>query len=445
MASEAVVYSPETARVLQSISNGDFATADNIITNHPDIVNAINISEEEATILQYAVKCQQMEITKRILQSKPDLDLTNKDGLTALHFATKAGDLDLCQLLIEYGASMVNSVCGSPLALAVTCNSGNIKLIEYFISCGADPHRDSKHLVIEAIVHSHLSVLKYLLGIGCDVNKKNDTMYPLHVAAAKGHSDIAEVLLENGALVDVLDQNDSTPLIIAARTGHDDIVELLLQYGADVNIADRSFSSLTALHYASQLEKTNCLHSLIKYGADPNRPDSTGFTCLLKAVSAYNFDTVVILLKENADVNMFGSIPKRLNDRLIIPITPLEFAVQAKWLNAAALLIHCGANHESLIKSKALLKQDSIDIDTQLVLKLINYSLSNAPTLLELVRFKIRDYLGCPVCKKISSMHIPLKLKQYLQFSDECQDFIAIGEQNVKRRGIPVYWAEHDR
>jgi hypothetical protein len=53
-------------------------------------------------------------------------------------------------------------------------------------------------------------------------------------AAARGHYDIAALLLKNGAGIDARNNTGDTALICAARNGYDHIAALLLANGADI-------------------------------------------------------------------------------------------------------------------------------------------------------------------------------------------------------------------
>ena len=77
---------------------------------------------------------------------------------------------------------------------------------------------------------------------GVDVNAKDENdeagWTPLHRAAQKGHKEITELLIANGADVNAEEEDGWTPLHYAALNGHKEIAELLIAKGADVNAKD---------------------------------------------------------------------------------------------------------------------------------------------------------------------------------------------------------------
>jgi ankyrin repeat protein len=69
------------------------------------------------------------------------------------------------------------------------------------------------------------------------VNAKNEHgQTPLHSAAYTGDKKIVELLIAEGADLDVKDKDGWAPLNNAVKKGHEKIVELLLDKGANVNI-----------------------------------------------------------------------------------------------------------------------------------------------------------------------------------------------------------------
>lgn len=63
-------------------------------------------------------------------------------------------------------------------------------------------------------------------------SKDNDGDAPLHIAALHGHKEIVELLLANGANVNVKDSEGRTPFDEAIRRGHEDVFELLRKHTA---------------------------------------------------------------------------------------------------------------------------------------------------------------------------------------------------------------------
>lgn len=73
-------------------------------------------------------------------------------------------------------------------------------------------------------------------------------------AAEYGRVESIKMLLDNGADVRAMDNNEMSSLVIACEEGHADVVKLLVKAGADVNGQDVSVSPwFTILFYAWSL------------------------------------------------------------------------------------------------------------------------------------------------------------------------------------------------
>ena len=82
-------------------------------------------------------------------------------------------------------------------------------------------------------------IARYLVLKGADVNMPSNNgfrVYPLHSAAAGNYTQIARMLIENNAQINVKQQAGATALHSAAQNGNIDLLILLLEHGADVNI-----------------------------------------------------------------------------------------------------------------------------------------------------------------------------------------------------------------
>ena len=85
---------------------------------------------------------------------------------------------------------------------------------------------------MEASMDGHVEVARLLLDSGAQVNMPTDSFEsPLTLAACGGHVDLAMLLIERGANIEEVNDEGYTPLMEAAREGHEEMVALLLSQG----------------------------------------------------------------------------------------------------------------------------------------------------------------------------------------------------------------------
>ena len=97
--------------------------------------------------------------------------------------------------------------------------------------------------------------VEILLENGANINVgdgNQDT--PLHWATFKNNLDCVKLLLQRGADVDPEDFNSDTPLSWAARKGHYDIINVLLDYNADTHVLN--YKENTPLLQAAGIQAT---------------------------------------------------------------------------------------------------------------------------------------------------------------------------------------------
>ena len=144
--------------------------------------------------------------------------------------------------------------------------------------------------------------IEVLIQQGADVNVQvNNGWTALIWAAEKGHKEIVEMLLEGGADVNIKSDDGYTALIWASREGHKEVVEMLLQNGADVNQKDGN--SYTALIWASRGGYKEVVEVLLERGADVNHKDKYSKTALMRASNNGYNEIVQLLLEGGADVH----------------------------------------------------------------------------------------------------------------------------------------------
>jgi uncharacterized protein len=106
-----------------------------------------------------------------------------------------------------------------------------------------------------------------------------DGFTPLHLATYFRRPKTARLLIERGALVDVVARNEQlqvTPLQSAAAAREEETAALLLERGADPNAQQRG--GFTALHAAAQHGDEPFVELLLAHGADPTLATDDGRT-----------------------------------------------------------------------------------------------------------------------------------------------------------------------
>jgi cytochrome c len=100
-----------------------------------------------------------------------------------------------------------------------------------------------------------------------------DGVTALYIACEKGNLDLAKLLIDRGADVNLPVSWQRTPLYAATNGGYADIVKLLLENGADPNHLAKA---QTPLHMAAENGCLQCVIHLVDAGADVNALTSDG-------------------------------------------------------------------------------------------------------------------------------------------------------------------------
>ena len=99
------------------------------------------------------------------------------------------------------------------------------------VGCGQNPESALR----SAALDGNIEAVKQHIAAGTDVDAKTRGETPLLWAARFGQSQVAELLIAEGADVNAKNVVGQTPLHWAAMAGHKEIIELLIAAGAEVN------------------------------------------------------------------------------------------------------------------------------------------------------------------------------------------------------------------
>jgi ankyrin repeat protein len=120
--------------------------------------------------------------------------------------------------------------------------------------------------------HDYENIQRYIPYV--DVNKKDKyRQSSLHYAAINPELRIIELLLNNGALVDIRGPQNRTPLMIACTYDNLDVINKLLDRGADINAID-DIGKTPLMHCIPR--SVVILNRLIERGADVNILNNDG-------------------------------------------------------------------------------------------------------------------------------------------------------------------------
>jgi ankyrin repeat protein len=137
-------------------------------------------------------------------------------------------------------------------ALGLAVRLGSLKAAQVLLSAPdikveTRTAQDESALMFAAL-KGYLDLCKQLIARDADVYKPG--WAPLHYAAANGHVDVINLLLEHYAYPDAESPNLTTPLMMAALYGNPESVKALLDGGADPTL--KNSLGLTALNFAQQ-------------------------------------------------------------------------------------------------------------------------------------------------------------------------------------------------
>ncbi|KAF2212469.1 hypothetical protein CERZMDRAFT_3410, partial [Cercospora zeae-maydis SCOH1-5] len=160
---------------------------------------------------------------------------------TPLHIAAHLNHAQILAILLKNGAELSTEDAKGDTALHLAAWSGNVEALSLLLAHSIEVDflsgRDGYSALWCAISASQIDAARLLLKHGARVNlpaASGGGLKPLHQAAVTGQNAMCELLLDRGAHVDCLDDEQNTPLHYAAAAGSVSSVKVLLRAGADI-------------------------------------------------------------------------------------------------------------------------------------------------------------------------------------------------------------------
>lgn len=167
----------------------------------------------------------------KLLLMSTDVNSQDENGRTALIEATRGGQVEVVQLLINSGADVYIRDNNDTSAMFLTCIIENIDITKIIFKNLVDLNHidnDGFTALTMAVMANNIPVVKLLIELNVDLDKTRGVYTPLHLAVERRYFEVAILLIEAGAKFDIPNANGHTVLMIALVQGFDDLASLMI-------------------------------------------------------------------------------------------------------------------------------------------------------------------------------------------------------------------------
>jgi ankyrin repeat protein len=233
------------------------------------------------------------KFVQMLTENVTNINLRNDRGQTALHKASRRGDIDIIRIILNHGADVDTQDDGGSTPLHLVISSAPFwdkeQAVGVLLEHGANinlRNHEGQTALHEAIRCSSIITMHLILKHSPDVNAlDNNSSTPLHLAISDVHFwDVEEavgLLLERGANINLRNGQGQTALHKASLRCHTDIIGIILNHGADVDAQDNDGSTplhLTISQGSMSSEPLEVIKLLLEHGASSNRENNRGET-----------------------------------------------------------------------------------------------------------------------------------------------------------------------
>jgi ankyrin repeat protein len=215
---------------LNGPAHGDFDRVKELIESHPSLVEALNAldpSQMDETPQGAAAHCGRREILEYLLAQGVRLDI---------FMACALGMTDRVSQFLQADPTLARA--RGAHQIPILCHVSDRRTAELLLAYGADPNAGEEAdwtPLFDAAAKGRTEVTELLILHGANVRSLAPGTKPLHHAAANGHQEMVALLLRHGASVNARAKGRTwggkTPLTLALENAHPRIADLLRQYG----------------------------------------------------------------------------------------------------------------------------------------------------------------------------------------------------------------------
>ncbi|XP_045392205.1 protein phosphatase 1 regulatory subunit 12B isoform X5 [Lemur catta] len=219
---------------LAACSSGDTDEVKKLLARGADI-NTVNV--DGLTALHQACIDENLDMVKFLVENRANVNQQDNEGWTPLHAAASCGYLNIAEYFINHGANVgiVNSEGEVPSDLAEEPAMKDL-LLEQVKKQGVDLEQSRKEEEQQMLQDA-----RQWLNSGKieDVRQARSGATALHVAAAKGYSEVLRLLIQAGYELNVQDHDGWTPLHAAAHWGVKEACSILAEALCDMDLRNK--------------------------------------------------------------------------------------------------------------------------------------------------------------------------------------------------------------
>jgi uncharacterized protein len=268
-------------------------------------------SRDGTPALHWAVRGGDAGSVERLLAAGADVDAVNRYGLRPLHVAVEAGDVALTRRLLAAGADVAAVDRAGESSLMIAARVGDARLVRALLEHGAAVDARDEHFGQTALMvatrEGHLEAARALIMAGADVDSQTKPESPPRFVppseSPEGLSRGAGIIRAgwpDGRGKRFPAGGSKTPLLYAAREGHLELARLLIDSGASLELADGNGvtplinaiinASIFRVNRSGTSDHLKLAHLLLDAGADAKAMDWYGVTPLWAAVDVRNLE-----------------------------------------------------------------------------------------------------------------------------------------------------------
>ena len=237
-----------------------------------------------------------------LLGREPSADTVDENGWTDLHWAAVLNKPNLAKILIEEGIDTTVQM------KADNKNVSNKLIADLNRVTDSDPpfenfkRRGQVPLYFAAYMNS-VEMAKLLIEHGANVNVRDKKgRRPIHSAAGQNSLEVAKLLTEHRTDVSARDNDRITPMHHAAGQNSVEMAKLLIEHGANVSVNDKD--GRTPIHSAAGQNSLEVAKLIIEHGANVSARDENGYTAMHFAAVQNSVEIAKLLIEHGANVSV---------------------------------------------------------------------------------------------------------------------------------------------